>query len=56
LPDRARQVIEMAYFDDLTHTEIAERSGLPVGTVKSDIRRGLERLRDYLGTADAVAV
>ena len=49
LPERARSVISMAFFDELTHVEIAERTGLPLGTVKSDIRRGLNRLRHGLG-------
>lgn len=48
LTDRARSVVELAYFSDLTQAEIAERTGLPLGTVKSDIRRGLLRLREYL--------
>lgn len=48
LSDRARSVVELAYFSDLTNAEIAERTGLPLGTVKSDIRRGLQRLREYL--------
>lgn len=49
LPERARSVISMAFFDDLTHVEIAARSGIPLGTVKSDIRRSLSRLRHELG-------
>lgn len=49
LPERARNVISMAFFDELTHVEIAERTGLPLGTVKSDIRRSLNRLRHGLG-------
>lgn len=48
LPDRSRTVIHMAYVDDLTHQQIAEQTGLPLGTVKSDIRRGLQRLRQQL--------
>lgn len=45
LPERARRVISLAYLDGLTHHEITDRTGLPLGTVKSDIRRGLERIR-----------
>jgi RNA polymerase sigma factor (sigma-70 family) len=48
LPDRAQRVIKLAFFDDLSHHEIAERTALPLGTVKSDIRRGLERMRRHL--------
>jgi RNA polymerase sigma-70 factor (ECF subfamily) len=48
LTDRPRQVIELAYIHDLTHHEIAERTGIPLGTVKSDIRRGLESIRSHL--------
>lgn len=48
LNDRARQVIEMAYVHDLTHQQIAEQTGLPLGTIKSDIRRGLKRIKQHL--------
>lgn len=53
LPDRAREVIELAYIHDLTHSEIAERTGLPLGTIKSDIRRGLSKIRERLEPTNA---
>jgi RNA polymerase sigma factor (sigma-70 family) len=53
LPERSRTVIEMAYIHDLTHQQIAEQTGLPLGTVKSDIRRGLQRIRQHLEVNDA---
>lgn len=53
LPDRARQVITLAYLEGLTHHEITDRTGLPLGTVKSDIRRGLTRIRACLEATHA---
>lgn len=49
LPERSRAVVSMAFFDELTHVEISARTGIPLGTVKSDIRRSLEKLRHGLG-------
>ncbi len=48
LPKEQRQLIEFAFLKGLTHHVIAESLGLPLGTVKTNIRRGLMRLRDLL--------
>lgn len=45
LPDKQRELIERAYFGDMSHSEIAHETGLPLGTIKSRIRLALERLR-----------
>jgi RNA polymerase sigma-70 factor (ECF subfamily) len=48
LPEEQRRAIGMAFFDGLTHREIAERDGLPLGTVKGRLRLGLKRLSGLL--------
>ncbi|MEY7973744.1 RNA polymerase sigma factor [Saccharomonospora xinjiangensis] len=45
LAEHQRLVVELAFFANLTHSEIAEDTGLPIGTVKSQLRRALHRLR-----------
>ncbi|MFF8380014.1 sigma-70 family RNA polymerase sigma factor [Streptomyces sp. NPDC015661] len=51
LPRVQRDVLELAYFADLTQTQIADRTGMPLGTVKSHARRGLLRMRHSLDLA-----
>ena len=48
LPDQFRSLIEMAYYEGLTHTEIAERTGIPLGTVKTRLRSAMGTLRSTL--------
>lgn len=48
LPEKQRDLIVRAYYGDLTHSEIAEQTGLPLGTIKSRIRLALDRLRHQM--------
>lgn len=45
LPEKQKELIEKAYYGDLSHREIADITGLPLGTIKSRIRLALDRLR-----------
>ncbi|MGV6839673.1 MAG: sigma-70 family RNA polymerase sigma factor [Planktomarina sp.] len=45
LPEKQKQLVERAFYGDLSHSEIALETGLPLGTIKSRIRLALDRLR-----------
>lgn len=55
LDPRQREAVEMAFLEGLTHPEIADRLALPLGTVKTRIRMGLQRMRQHLGPTDGGA-
>jgi RNA polymerase sigma-70 factor (ECF subfamily) len=59
LEPTSRQLVDLAFFAGLTHDEIVAQTGIPLGTVKSRIRRALSSLRSYLaplGSADCVPI
>jgi RNA polymerase sigma-70 factor (ECF subfamily) len=53
IPEAQRKVLELAYFDGLSQTEIAARLSEPLGTIKTRMRTGIQRLRDILRTQAA---
>ena len=52
LAEAGRQVLLLAYFEGLSQREVAERLGVPIGTVKARASRGTRRLRDVLAAGD----
>jgi RNA polymerase sigma-70 factor (ECF subfamily) len=48
LPSQQRELVEKAYFGDLSHSEIAAETGLPLGTIKSRLRLALSKLRQTM--------
>jgi RNA polymerase sigma-70 factor, ECF subfamily len=56
LEEKQRHAISIAYFEGLTHTELARKLGQPLGTVKTWVRRGLLKLKDCLGSAGIAGV
>ena len=48
LPEGQREAVECAYFEGMTHTEIAEKTGQPLGTVKTRIRMAMDTLKKVL--------
>ena len=48
MPAEQRRAVELAFFEGLTHTEIAAKTGEPLGTVKTRIRNALQTLRKVM--------
>lgn len=53
LPPEQREAVELAYFEGMTQTEIAARTGTPLGTVKSRVRSAMQSLKELFGNGTA---
>jgi RNA polymerase sigma-70 factor (ECF subfamily) len=56
LPEEQRQALELAYFRYLSHTQISEKLGVPLGTIKSRLAMGLRKLQHSLPAQPAGSV
>ena len=56
LPDEQLSLVRLAFFEGLSHSEISEQTGLPLGTVKSRIRLAFTRLRRTLESGGVVEI
>jgi len=52
LPAERQRVLQLSIYEGMTHEQISSSTGMPIGTVKSHVRRGLNTVRNRLGTAD----
>jgi RNA polymerase sigma-70 factor, ECF subfamily len=53
LPEAQRELVRVAFYEDLSHSEIAERTGVPLGTVKSRLRLAFAKLKGRLEAVEA---
>jgi RNA polymerase sigma-70 factor (ECF subfamily) len=51
LPDEQKKLLQMAFYEDMSHSDIAKETKIPLGTVKSRLRLAMEKLRGKMGEA-----